>query len=543
MHRTGVLLKTFLGTIRWDTAPGKRISKLNIVGRAGLTAEVATTGHGRTVVCLILFLLLWVVLVLTIPIEAPPPIAMRTQGQAFDQFGSPLPSGTPIRTFVDGVEYSDQAQVQDGIGSFVVLTSGNSKTNPNVSDTPDILEGPNSGDIVILAAGDFTASTPVFIEVEPWFPERNVTRDLTLGSGPSIPQPVKINGLVPQPAQGGNQFVVLCNPTASSVSLANYYLERNLPGSYRGPQLNLTTTLGAGSKVRVNLTSPSWMDGSGDALKLVFRNPGGASAAAGGRDLVVDRVEFNATRNGTLIWEPANTIMEDAPAPGPGRILQRDVSCTDTNTPADFAVADEPGLPANGPPTVSIVSPASGETVPPGTTVTFTWTLSDDVFVDEYLHVWANVTLGNQTIPLVVDGMGVTSATWLAPNAAVFDVVVRVDVEDPFEEHASATRTFDVTEQSILIIVVAVLIVAVLVGLLLFAFWRARKKERTPPPMSPPPPMAPAGSVGAPPTGIAEGLAAANRKTCPRCHKSVNAVDVTCFYCGYKFPNDTNPPP
>jgi len=500
-------------------------------------------GHGRTVVCLVLFVLLWVVVVLPMPIEAAPPIPMRTQGQAFDQSGSPLPSGTPIRTFVDGVDYSDEPQVQDGVGSFVVLTSGNSKTNPNVSDTPGILEGPNSGDVVIYAAGDFTTSTSVFSEVEPWFPERNVTRDLTLGSGASTPQPVKIHGLVPQPAQGGNQFVVLCNPTASPVSLADYYLERNLPGSYRGPQLDLTTTLGADSKVRVNLTSPSWMDPSGDALKLVFRNPGGAGAVAGGRDLVVDRVEFNATRNGTLTWEPANTIMEDAPAPGPGRILQRDVPCTDTNTAADFTVADEPGLPSNGPPTVSIVSPAPGEAVPPGTSVTFTWILSDDVFANGYLHVWANVTLGNQTIPLVVDGAGVTSATWIAPNAAVFDVVIRVDVEDPFGEHASATRTFDVSEQSSLVIVIAVLIVAVLVGLLLFAFWRVRKAERVPPPLSPPPPVAPADVAGAQPPGIAGGLAAANRKTCPRCHMSVNAADVTCFFCGYKFPEGPKPPP
>ena len=504
---------------------------------------MATTGRARTVVCLVLSGLLFVVLVLAIPIEAAPPIPMATRGHAFDQFGSPLPSGTPIRTFVDGVDYSDKPQVQDGVGSFVALTQGNSKTNPNVSDTPGVLEGPNSGDILIYAAGDFTTFTPVFAEVEPWSPDRNVTRDLTLGFSPSTPQPIKIHGLVLQPAQGGNQYVVLCNPTGSPVSLADYYLERNMPGRYRGPHLNLTSPLGADSKVRVNLTSPSWMDATGDALKLVFRNPGGAGGTAGGRDVVVDRVEFNATRNGTLTWEPANTIMDDARAPGPGRILQRDVLCTDTNTPADFTVANEPGLPTNGPPTVSIVSPASGETVPPGTTVTFTWTLSDDVFADGYLHVWANVTLGNQTIPLVVDGTGVTSATWIAPSAEVSGVEIRVDVEDPFGEHASATRTFSVTQQSPLVIVIAILIVAVLVGLLLFAFWRARKQERVPPPMSPPPPMAPAGPAGAPPPGIAGGLAAANRKVCPQCHMSVNAVDATCFFCGYKFPDDAKPPP
>ena len=493
--------------------------------------------------CLVLSSLLVAVLILAIPSEAAPPIPMRTQGRAFDQSGSPLPSGTPIRTFVDGVDYSNEPQVQDGVGSFLVLTEGNSKTNPNVSDTPDRLEGPNSGDLLIYAAGDFTTFTLVFMEVEPWLPDGNATRDLTLGSSASTPRPVKIHGLVTQPAQGGNQYVFLCNPTGSPISLADYYLERNTPGNYRGPHLNLTSTLGANSKVRVNLTTPSWIAANGDAVKLVYRNPGGSAPSAGGRDIVVDRVEFNATRRGALTWEPANTIMGDALAPGPGRILQRDPPCTDTNQPGDFTLANEPGLPADGPPTVTIVSPNPGEAIPVGSTVTFTWTLSDDVFITNYLHVWANLTLGNQTIPLVADETGVLSATWATPNAAFSNVILRVDVENPFGEHASASRNFSVTQQSPLAIVIAVLIVAVLVGLVLFAFWRARRRERIPPPLSPPPPVAPANVAGVQTPGIAGGLAAANRKTCPRCHMSVNAADVTCFFCGYKFPDLTKPPP
>ncbi|MGI0148105.1 MAG: hypothetical protein ACREDF_01050, partial [Thermoplasmata archaeon] len=281
-------------------------------------------GRDRTIVCLVLVGLILAAMLIALPIEAPPPIPMRTEGRALDELGSPLPIGTPIRTFVDGVEYSNASSVQDGIGSFVVLTAGNSKTNPNISDTPTIQEGANLGDELIYAAGDFTSSTRVFVEVSPWVPGGTAMQDLTLGSIASTPQPLKIQGIVAQPAQGGHQYLFLCNPTGSAVSLVDYYLERDLPGSYHGTRLNLTDALGANMKVRVNLTSGSWMTADGDALKLVYRNPGGSGAPAAGRDLVVDRVEFNATKNGALTWEPANTAMGDVPAPGPGRILQRD---------------------------------------------------------------------------------------------------------------------------------------------------------------------------------------------------------------------------
>jgi hypothetical protein len=485
------------------------------------------------VACLVLTGLLFVILFVTRPVAAPPPIPLRTEGHAFAAPGVPLPPDTPIRTFVDGVDYSNASRVQDGAGSFVVLTRGNSKTNANASDTPGILEGPNLGDSVIYAAGDFTSSTGVFMHVEPWTPAGTVVTDLTLGSTASTPQPVKIQGLVTQPAAGGNQFLFLCNPTTSSVPLVDYYLERDAPGTYHGPRFDLTGSVPAATTVRVNLTSPSWLVVGGDALKLVYRNPGGANAPAQGADIVVDRVEYNATRSGALTWEPANTILGDAVAPGPGQILQRD-ACTDTNDSSDFTLAREPGLPTtNGPPSVSILSPGVGQAVQGGTTVAFTWTLSDDVFAAKYLHVWANLTVGDQSIPIVSDGLDVTSATWPAPDAALSDLVLRVEAEDPFGQLGSATQTFGVTRQSPFALAIAILIAVVLFAFILFGLWRARKKEQGPPPSPPPPPMAPM----TPAAQIASQAGA--RKVCPRCHTPVNAEDVTCFFCGYKFPDDT----
>src|SRR5205807_1302554 len=126
----------------------------------------------------------------------------------------------------------------------------------------------------------------------------------------------------------------------------------------------------------------AWLTPTGDALKLVYRNPKGGAATGGGQDIVVDRVEFNATRNGTLSWEPGNTILGDAPAPGPGQILQRDGSCTDTNDPRDFSLAMEPGTSANERPTVAITVPSPGQQMPAATMVTLSWTMSDDVFLN-----------------------------------------------------------------------------------------------------------------------------------------------------------------
>lgn len=491
-----------------------------------------------TVACFVLVGLALLFLVAVGPAVAPPPIPMRTQGRAFDSLMRPLPSGTPIRTFVDGVDYSNRSQVQDAIGSFAVLTSGNSKTNANVSDTPTIQEGANLGDSVIYAAGDFTTITDVFQESFPWSPGNITTHDLHSGSVFSTPLPLKVQGIVTQPARGGNQYVFVCNPTGGSASLADYYLERDRAGTYHGGSIDLSGVLAAGLSVRVNLTSSSWLTPTGDALKLVYRNPGGGGATAGGRDLVVDRVEFNATRNGTLSWEPGNTIMGDAPAPAPGLILQRDASCTDTNDPRDFILATEPGLPAGQPLTVSITVPASGQQIPAASSVTFAWTMSDSVFRSDYLHVWANVTIGTQVVHLVSDGVGVTSALWTTPSMAATEVVFRVDVEDPFGAHGSATQTFSLTPQSPVAVVVAALIAVVLLAFLIFAFVRSRKRKQTPPSTPPAQPTPPA---SVPPIEAAAFTPA--KKVCPRCHTAVKAEDQTCFFCGYKFPEQNAPPP
>ncbi len=389
-----------------------------------------TTGRANTKGCLVLLAVLALTIFLAVPTAAPPPIPMRTDGHALDRTGAPLPLGTPIRTFVDGVDYSNGPSVSDAQGSFAILTTGNSVTSGGASE---------------------------------------------------------LAGTIP-------------------------------------PQ----------SPLRVNLSLPLSLIPTGDALKLVYRNPGGAGATAGGGDIVVDRVEYNATKGGTLTWEPGNTILGDAPAPTVGRILERDAACTDSNSPQDFSLGIEPGLPANQPPTLTIQSPTDGQTFQASSAVTFAWTISDDIFANADLLVWANVTIGNVTTPLLA-AAGATSVVWTAPDIAADGVVVHVDVVDPFGAKASAGRTFNLTRQTPFAILIAVLIAAVLLAFLVYGLLRARKKEgeatARPPPAGPPQPP-PQGPATVPPAAPA---ATASTKACPRCHTIVKAEDVACFFCGYSF--------
>src|SRR5437899_12797533 len=80
-----------------------------------------------------------------IPVAAPPPIPMRSQGHALSEGGTPLPFATPIRAFVDGVDYSNDPRLLHGARSYAILIAGHSKDNANVSDPPTAQEPAHLG--------------------------------------------------------------------------------------------------------------------------------------------------------------------------------------------------------------------------------------------------------------------------------------------------------------------------------------------------------------------------------------------------------------
>ena len=468
--------------------------------------------------------------------RAPPPIPMTTEGNAYDASGSPLPNGTLIRTFVDGVDYSNDPSVFNAQGGFSVLTNGRLMLNQTTPEPSPVKTGASAGELVVYAAGPLAAQMDFFQELVPWQTDLTVNQDLHLGSPQSTPEPLRIQGVVTQPARGGPQSVFLCNPTASSISLADYYLQVDGPGTFYGGNFTLTGTVAADGEAQVNLTSPFSLIPTGDALKLVYRNPGGPGASAGGQDIVIDRLEFNAEAGGTLDWQPGNTTMGNAPAPGPGQILERSPFCSAAPAPASFQLAPEPGLPPTAPPTVVITAPTPGQNVQGGRAFTIQWTLSDPVFVASYLKVWVNVSYLGSTRTLLAGDAGATTVDWNVPDVSAEGATVLVTAVNPFGSEGNATTRFNILPSTPYSAYIAILVIAVIAVFIVLGFYYARRREAPSPerrPGSGPPPTEPETQPAAAPPPPA--AAAAATKVCPACGTVVKEADQSCFFCGHFF--------
>jgi len=308
-------------------------------------------------------------------VQGPPLPPFELFGTASDEPGTPLSVGTALSAFIDGVAYSNASTVLESDGSYAMSVAGNSFTG-STSDTPAIKEGGNPSDPIVLLAGDFTASATVFRQMGTWQAGAPLRLDLRAAVGSKQPGLLKIQNLTVRPADAGPQYAFLCNPASgASLDLSRYYLQKDVPGSANGPAVNLSGLVIPGASAYVDLGSPTFLVPAGDALKLAWRNPGGADAPAAGRDVIVDRVEFNATAGGALTWEPGNTIMTDAPAPGLGQQLRRSPQCADTNNGSDFVVVAETGRLL--PPGVTVQSPDGGEDWTGGSSHEIRYTISD----------------------------------------------------------------------------------------------------------------------------------------------------------------------
>ena len=343
---------------------------------------------------------------------APPPTPYTTFGMAFDSTGTRFPQGTPIRTFIDGVDYSNKTSVYDNTGSFYVDTFGNWAAPA----TTQAKEGGDIGDAIMYASGELAGASPggVARETSTW--AVGGLQNLNLNLASTQPPLLKIQSLTVRPSTG-NQYAYLCNPTAALVNAGLFFFQRDAPGTFNGPSFPLSGTIRAGGRLFVDLTSTTWLDPAGDALKLVWANPGGPGAPNGGANIVVDRVEFNATSTGALTWEPGNTIMTDAPAPGAGQEIHRNDVCADTNAGADFTIGAETGGPAA--PAVTVSYPNGGERFTGGSTHTIYWNMTD-TDPDSALLVNVSYSLDGLSYTEIAAGLTKTdpsSHTWTVPVA------------------------------------------------------------------------------------------------------------------------------
>jgi hypothetical protein len=288
-------------------------------------------------------------------------------------------------------------------------------------------------------------------------------------------------------------------------------------------------TIAVGAQIRENLTTSFDLIPTGDALKLVYRNPGGLGASAGGADIVMDRVECNATLGQTLDWQPGATSMGSAPAPGSGQILERSASCGDTNSPSDFRLAAEPGIPAILLPTVTIPAPIQGQTATGGQTFPVRWTMQDDAFARSYLRVWLNVTCHGTTTTLLAGATGTTSVDWNVPDVNAPGTRIEVEVVNPSAEKGNAVMSVDVIPATPYSAYVAIVVVLVIAAFIILAFVHVRRQAKPPPTPALAPPASPEiarrSAPGMPPA----------TKMCPRCQGTVQATDNTCAHCGYSF--------
>jgi len=284
-------------------------------------------------------------------------------GTAHDEAGVVLLDGEPIRTFIDGVEYSNKTSVYSRPGYFDgyfdVDTYGNYRSNRTLPGTPWIKEGGDDGDPIMYVWGDLSNNTPIGGPAQPWktgavFKENHTWQtglppeagDLNEAMTPLQPPLAKIYSITTNSSFSPyNDNVWLCNPTPTPVDASRLYIQKDVPGSFDGPIVQVNAgTIPPFGRYFVDTGSLNYFVEAGDAVKLVWKNnASNPNAPFGGKDIVVDRVEFNRTPSGgALNWEPGNTIQRDEPAPDRGFSINRSASCGDTNSVRqDFFITPE----------------------------------------------------------------------------------------------------------------------------------------------------------------------------------------------------------
>jgi DNA-binding transcriptional ArsR family regulator len=274
-------------------------------------------------------------------------------GTAHDEAGVVLLDGEPIRTFIDGVEYSNKTSVYSRPGYFDgyfdVDTYGNYRSNRTVPGTPWIKEGGDDGEPIMYVWGDMSNNTPIGGPTQPWktgvvFKENHTWQtglppeagDLNAALGALQPPLVKIYSIVTNSTLNPyTDFVQLCNPTPYPAEVSTLYIQKDVPGNINGPIVQIPSgTIKPYGRYYVNTGMLNYFVETGDAVKLVWKNnASNPQAPFGGKDVILDRIEFNRTGGtGTLNWEPGNTIMNNEPAPDRGFQINRSETCRDTNS-------------------------------------------------------------------------------------------------------------------------------------------------------------------------------------------------------------------
>lgn len=338
-------------------------------------------------------------------VKAAIPVPHNLWGHPYDETSVQMPVGELITSWIDGVEYgrNDTFMAAAEVW-FDVDTAGNWVTAPGDPNTVWRKEGGDLDEPIMYVWGDMTniktdpdgdtvLNSGVFVESELWITTVVTLLDINLAAVQPTHFP-KISQIIPEPTDGYPDYVFIYTEDPAFL-MDGYYLQKN-DGVLNGPVQTLTGVSNTAGYFYANLTAID-LNGCGDELKLVWTNTG---PAFGGRDIVVDRVEWNATVGGCHFTEPDNTIATDATAPATGEAMRRTgtspVYADDTNDNAVDFVTDTPWpRPVIGAPVINWDIPVGGEDWTGGMDHTIQITAYDDNALNSQVDFWINYSTDN----------------------------------------------------------------------------------------------------------------------------------------------------
>ena len=99
--------------------------------------------------------------------RAPPLVPYEAWGVALNASSTSIGINQPIRTFIDGVDYSNLTSTYRADGSYQTQIAGNFYIG-STSETPAVKEGGDPSDPVMFTHNDMTTSGLVFRNASTW---------------------------------------------------------------------------------------------------------------------------------------------------------------------------------------------------------------------------------------------------------------------------------------------------------------------------------------------------------------------------------------
>jgi|GEM_PF-4544471 len=250
-------------------------------------------------------------------------------GYAYDDTGVPL-EGELITAWVEGVSYgSVVTMMAPNAGLFTIDTDADHNASDNIKD------GGYDGETVYYAHGDLTTGGIFFNETDVFVSGGTNMLAANLHEVSDTPALLKINNVSSQSTYAITDYIVIHNPTASSVDAGDYSISvaETAPNPITTGIIPVELSdwndimIPPNGYLAIDMASWGGLDAAGNSVKLIET----------ARGFVVDRVEYGAIMN-----EPENSVMPNALAPAAGQEIRRNTAGLDTNDcSADYTIGSQ----------------------------------------------------------------------------------------------------------------------------------------------------------------------------------------------------------